>query len=211
VDVNVPARLTRAETQARTRQKLLDSGARAFAKRGYAAASIEEIAASAGFTRGAFYANFSDKADLFLTILESQTETALTEVDDAVAAAPDDQKLGALLEWFDWLVVDRRLELAFGEFQAVASRDRKVRARLARRYGLILDLVTDMIESHCEGAGVTLPVPARTFATMVVSIVDGLTVARRLVPDDVPPDRLAETLDYLWAGLTVTAAPSHSA
>jgi AcrR family transcriptional regulator len=209
MDVNVPARLTRAETQARTRQKLLDSGARAFAKRGYAAASIEEIAASAGFTRGAFYANFTDKADLFLTILDGQTEAALQQVGDAVAAAPDDQKLGALLEWFDRLVVDRRLELAFGEFQAVASRDRKLRARLARRYRLVVDLVTQMIESYCAGAGVTLPVPPRTFATMVVSIVDGLTVAHRLVPDDIPPERLAETLVYLWAGLTAT--PSNSA
>jgi AcrR family transcriptional regulator len=207
VDVNLPARLTRAEAQARTRRRLLESGARVFARKGFAAATIEEIAERAGFTRGAFYANFDDKGDLFLSILEEQTAAAMRSVGEAVAGAPDDAKLGAILEWFDRLVVDRRLEMAFGEVLAVAARDRSMRARLERRYRMILGAVTAMIDDYCASAGLSLPVATADVATMVVSLVEGLTTARRVVPDAVPPERLAETLTYLWTGL-LSAPPA---
>ena len=202
VDVNVPTRLTRAEAQAQTRQKLLDSATRVFAKKGFAAATIEEIAARAGFTRGAFYANFADKGDVFMTILERHTEAAMRAIRDAVDAAPDSKKLAAVLEWFDDLVIARELELAFGEFEAVAARDRRLRARLAGRYRGILDIATEMIEAYGPAAGVRLAAPPAEVATIVVALVDGLTTARRLVPEAVPPERLTEAILYLWAGLT---------
>jgi AcrR family transcriptional regulator len=202
VDVNVATRLTRAEAQAQTRQKLLESATRVFAKKGFAAATIEEIAERAGYTRGAFYAHFADKGDVFMTILEGHTDMAMGAVRDAVTAAPEAEKLAAVLGWFDRLVIDRELELAFGEFQAVAARDRRLRGRLARRYRGILDIATEMIEEYDPAAGVPLAAPPAEVATIVVALVDGLTTARRLVPDAVPPRRLAEALLYLWAGLT---------
>jgi AcrR family transcriptional regulator len=55
-----------------TRRKLLDAGLRVFARDGFEAARIEDIAAASGHTRGAFYANFETKEDLFLVLLEAQ-------------------------------------------------------------------------------------------------------------------------------------------
>src|SRR2546430_10353400 len=63
-----------------TRRKLLDAGLRVFARDGFEAARIEDIAAAAGHTRGAFYANFETKEDLFLVLLEQQAVKRVAEL-----------------------------------------------------------------------------------------------------------------------------------
>src|SRR3978361_631567 len=50
--------------QAETREKLLESARAAFGRKGFASATIDEIAEGAGFSRGAFYSNFSTKEDV---------------------------------------------------------------------------------------------------------------------------------------------------
>jgi AcrR family transcriptional regulator len=65
-------RLTRAERQVQTRAALLEAGARVFVDRGFAGASVEAIAAAAGFTRGAFYSNFESKEELFAELLQER-------------------------------------------------------------------------------------------------------------------------------------------
>ena len=68
----VRTRLTRAESRQRTRDQLIDSAAKVFAERGYHAASIDEIAEDAGFSKGAVYANFPTKEQLFLAVMDRQ-------------------------------------------------------------------------------------------------------------------------------------------
>lgn len=67
-------RKTRAEMQAETREKLLQSARAAFGRKGFAAATIDEIAEGAGFSRGAFYSNFSTKEDLAVVLMGQQME-----------------------------------------------------------------------------------------------------------------------------------------
>src|SRR5437870_1397007 len=63
-------RLKRAESRARTRQHLLDAAAVVFARRGFHAASIDDVAEEANYTKGAVYSNFGSKEELFLVVLE---------------------------------------------------------------------------------------------------------------------------------------------
>src|SRR6187549_3687736 len=67
-----PKRLTRKEKQAETRQRLLEAAERVFLRRGLRGSSVEEIAAEAGFTRGAFYSNFRSKDQLFVELLHDR-------------------------------------------------------------------------------------------------------------------------------------------
>lgn len=60
----------RAEAMAETRDKLVRAARRAFATQGYAAASMDELTASAGLTRGALYHNFGDKKGLLWAVVE---------------------------------------------------------------------------------------------------------------------------------------------
>src|SRR5438270_12217953 len=66
------ARLTRAQSQAQTRQRLIDAAAVVFARRGFHAASIDEVAEEAEFSKGAVYSNFDSKDELFLAVLEDR-------------------------------------------------------------------------------------------------------------------------------------------
>src|SRR3984893_13687944 len=65
------ARMTRAESKERTRQRLLDEAQRLFRERGYAATSLEQIAEAAEVTKGAIYGHFSSKEDLLLSAIEA--------------------------------------------------------------------------------------------------------------------------------------------
>jgi AcrR family transcriptional regulator len=88
----------RAENKARTRQKVLDSAKRLFMAHGYEGATMRDIAADAGLSTGAVFANFADKADLFNEVILSDFELQNAQMTEAVAGARSLQdKLLALL------------------------------------------------------------------------------------------------------------------
>src|SRR5271170_3177448 len=76
-------RSRQAERTAATRQKLLAASKRIFAQDGFEAARLEDIAAGAGYTRGAFYAHFESKEDIFFALLE---EWVRERIDSVIAA-----------------------------------------------------------------------------------------------------------------------------
>jgi len=63
-------RISRKESQLQTREQLLDAALEVFSRRGYYAASVDEIAAEAGYSKGAVYSNFSNKEELFLALID---------------------------------------------------------------------------------------------------------------------------------------------
>src|SRR5262245_8830162 len=95
------ATTTRAESQARTRQPVLDAPERPFPAGGFRATSLEDIAREAGFSKGAVYSNFAGKTDLFFSIIEAQF-AALSDQLRAAVAAEDDAlaRLAAVGTWY---------------------------------------------------------------------------------------------------------------
>jgi AcrR family transcriptional regulator len=127
-------RLSRKESQEVTRDRLRDAAAREFARRGVSAASIDTIAESAGFSRGAFYSNYRSKHELLLELLEREQKREVLAWRELIAhAATLDAALPALAERFDaflnghasLLAVELRLEAQrnpeFGEAYAASS------------------------------------------------------------------------------------------
>src|SRR6266568_7106345 len=78
-----PRRLRRDERRQLTRAQLLDAAERVFAREGLRGASVEAIAAEAGFSHGAIYSNFKGKEDLFLVLVEERIDARLAKVYDA--------------------------------------------------------------------------------------------------------------------------------
>ena len=68
------SRVRTRPTRDETREKLFEAAARVFEEQGIGGASIETIAAAAGFTRGAFYSNFKSKDELIIAMLEDHVE-----------------------------------------------------------------------------------------------------------------------------------------
>lgn len=99
-------RLTRPESKARTREALLAAAQRVFAAEGYSRASLDQIAAEAGYTKGAVYAHFSSKEDLFLELLSDglvrQVEVLETLLAEArVQSESLEPAMNALLDELD--------------------------------------------------------------------------------------------------------------
>ncbi len=118
-----------------TRRKLLNSAFRIFVRDGFEAARLEDIAAHAGYTRGAFYANFKSKEDLFFALLEQQTREHLSEVQHLVDDCADPaSRLEVLREYYVKRIADRRWVLLMIEFKLYALRHGRARAKLAETH-----------------------------------------------------------------------------
>jgi AcrR family transcriptional regulator len=110
--------LTRKERQVQTREQLVEAAARVFARRGYHRATVDEIAAEAGFTIGALYSNFETKEKLFLAIADRQVETRVSEISAVADAAVGEGKAGeeAAAQLQAFLEADPDWPLLFYEF-----------------------------------------------------------------------------------------------
>ncbi|WHO75428.1 TetR/AcrR family transcriptional regulator [Rhizobium sp. BT03] len=103
------ARLTREQSQARTRNKLLESAYQIMARFGYGGASIERIAEDAGFSKGAFYSNFVSKEDIFIQLLEDNAGRDVAELTELLDKYDNPEELiDVLANWASERGGDRR-------------------------------------------------------------------------------------------------------
>lgn len=82
-------RLTREESRALTRAKLLDSARVVVAREGYESASIDRIAEEAGFSKGAFYSNFGSKEEIVLELLETHSAKDVADIEGLLGESRD--------------------------------------------------------------------------------------------------------------------------
>jgi AcrR family transcriptional regulator len=121
----VTARLSRAERQAQTREELLDAAMRLFTRRGFHATSLDQVAAEAGYTKGAVYSNFRSKEDLFFALYERRVEAVVEQTRAELRRADPIEFAGAVLARRvddGWLAV-------FFEFWAHVLRNAELRER----------------------------------------------------------------------------------
>src|SRR5580704_805430 len=117
-----------------TRRKLLAAAETIFARDGFEAARLEDIAAEAGYTRGAFYANFKSKEDIFFALRDAWIAERMAEV-YALLEKYDTprQRLDALRDLYTEFAKNRRLALLSLEFKLYAIRHPRAQARLRAR------------------------------------------------------------------------------
>lgn len=110
--------LTRAESQAQTRQDLLDSAERMFYANGYHATSIAAIAAEAGRTIGAVYSNFDGKEALCLEVLKNRLLSEMAKLFEVLVTAGEalDARLEALSTWWSRLSTETSLVILTAEY-----------------------------------------------------------------------------------------------
>ena len=172
----------------------------AFAADGFAGASVEAIAARAGFTRGAFYANFADKEDAFFALMDERMELRSREIAQLLVQSSPMDFFGALRSWS---AANRdadggaRLRL-FAEFRAYALRSESARVRLVERERANRDAFRRAIEAQFAAAGVEPPAPAAQLAVIVHALDTFLPVEHALDPDSVPESFFVDAIDLLF-------------
>lgn len=130
-----PARLTREQSRARTRERLLASAAVVFTREGYAGASIDRIAEEAGYSKGAMYSNFASKDELFFAMFDFFALGQADELCRRLDAAPDaDAIIGAACAWADGLLHEPDLRLLVVDMARLARADPAVAARHTRMF-----------------------------------------------------------------------------
>lgn len=180
----------REEQRERTRRELLDAAAQVFAARGFHAASVDEIAEAAGYTKGAVYSNFSSKEELFLALLDRQIDQAVEVLEGILAeAAPEDRARVVGERREDIRVLERDWFLLETEFLLYAARNADVRDRVAERQRATQARITAVVQRHLDDLGLgAADVAAADVAQILTATADGLTHASLV--DDVDADRL---------------------
>ena len=169
-------RLTRLESQEQTRQTLLDSAVAVFTEKGFALASVEEIAERAGYSKGAVYSNFSSKEDLALTVLERQAEQQLEAFKLLLPTQGDDPSFwvqqGQTGSHGPW-------EMLIMELSVRAVYNAELRARIAAYHQRIMDEAAQIL------AGENAPTAQQRDAVIATTaLASGLAMRYLVIPDE---------------------------
>jgi AcrR family transcriptional regulator len=187
-------RRTRAEQRADTRAALLDAAWTVFLRRGYAGSSVEEIAAEAGYTRGAFYYNFGSLSELFAELLQQRVYERYRAMGERELAHPTSLReaaaeLAALQASPDAL----RLFRLWLELLAEAGRDERLRELAAGFWTGNRALLAELIRRENPNS----PLDPEKLATATIALDIGLAVQHHVDPEHVPLDLYPELFEAL--------------
>lgn len=194
-------RPTRKDQQARTRARLMAAAGRTFARHGLHRTSVALIAADAGFTKGAFYANFSSKEDLILALMEERFADRIAALDAELGGpgSPTEHARAGGAEFTAYLRSDAEWERLFFAFASHAARDAAFRGELAARWQILIAAMASRIGAYAEATGLALASEADRFALMVFTMANGVAL-QRLVDPEVPDELLSDMLELLTLG-----------
>lgn len=216
-----PARKARARVDQRTRaaraqgrrarEELLSAALRVFARRGYEQAGVDEVAAEAGYSKGALYWHFSGKEELLQVLLEERIDAPMRAMVSLLESAPPerDMSLEATHEFARQLSEQREAVLLERECWTLAIRDPELRARYVERQGELRDALASALRARARHLGTPeTPVAAQDVARIVMSIMAGLAVDELLEPGSFDAQLLGDALALIYAGLVARAQGS---
>jgi AcrR family transcriptional regulator len=190
------------------RDELLTAALRVFARRGYRQAGVDEIAAEAGYSKGALYWHFSGKEELLLALIEERIDAPRRKMVALLESAPPerDMSVEATREFARQLGKQREAMLLEREYWTLAIRDPELRARYVERQTELRGAFAKALEARARHLGTPgLPMPAEEVARLVMSIIGGLGVDELVEPGSVRPELLGEALALVYAGLVARA------
>src|SRR5271165_4197335 len=195
-------------TRAETRARLLQAAGEVFAKHGYDRASLDDVAAAAGLTKGAVYSSFASKDELFFALMRERIGERLELVAEAVerqASVGDIARDagGALAELIS---SQAGWHLLFIEFWARAVRDPRLGREFARERRSARELIARVLKERAAEANADLPAPAEQLAVAVLALSNGIAIEHLADPDAVEPSTFGVILGLLLDGVAVPSA-----
>ena len=184
------SRLRTRPTRDDTRDKLFEAAARVFEEHGIGGASIEIIAAAAGFTRGAFYSNFKSKDELIIAMLEDHVDQSIRRLHDLL------DRHRSLPDFIEALrTMDRsrqdplgRSPLLHMEMILFVARAEKRRPELAKRLRARRKLIADIVETTSKNSGGNPALNPAWVSTIILAMDDGFRLHRLIDPETTPAE-----------------------
>lgn len=200
-----------ARTEA-TRRKLLAAAERIFARTGFEAARIEDIAATAGYTRGAFYANFGSKEEIFFAVFELWVRERIETISAVLRQHSDPRhKLAALREHFAELAQDRTLVFLSLEFKLFALRHPEAYNQLRDRHRRLRSAWANVISELLDPLGKELPISHRAAAISLVALANTLLIDHLVDRKTLSEKEVRFVLGLFFDSIFQTAAATNSA
>ncbi|WP_018161361.1 TetR/AcrR family transcriptional regulator [Smaragdicoccus niigatensis] len=170
-------RLTRAESQERTRGALVEAATKLFLRDGFKATSLDQVAEEAGYTRGAVHSNFESKAELGAAVLDDMYRKAADSAAETLRASGLDdlgKVVATLSQWVQiaigapqWI----RLEM---EVAGASAYNDETKAATAKRVGYMREMASAVFAEAAEKSGSQLLLTPDETALVVLSIALGL-------------------------------------
>jgi AcrR family transcriptional regulator len=194
-------RLNRQERKSQTRERLIDAAAAVFAQRGFETATLDEVAAAAGYTKGAVYSNFASKTELFIALIERRIQVLTAEhaprfegqdLASAVRVLQDqpDREPESEKQWL-LLVV---------EFWLHAMRDEQARLLMAEQYERARLASAELIAPLYQTTGQEPSMPPRDVAVVIEAVGIGLAFQAALDPKAIKMSLQGEVIARLLNG-----------
>jgi AcrR family transcriptional regulator len=186
----------------KTKRVLLQSARLIFAREGFEACRIEDIAAAAGFTRGAFYAHFETKEELFFALLREEIATHAAKIRALLEKSETaDRRWAALREYYVQCISDREWVLLMLEFKLFAVRHPKLRPRLATLHRRIRSVMDAQVSRALLGVETSDQEPK---SAALEGIMAGLFLEHAYDPERLSERRAAEFLGEIFDSLQLT-------
>lgn len=185
-------RKSRAEAREETRRALVQSASEIFARRGYHAATVDEIAENAGYSQGALYSNFASKDALLQATAQAYVEQQAERwAQDFQAAKDAEAQLRAPADAWMAAVSERPEEfLLFMELWALAARNPSLKKGFAAAWSSGRSFMAEAVSQIAAEANLGLTEQGTADA---VALVDALGIGlavRKMVQPEVVPDKL---------------------
>ena len=200
--------LTRDRRKQLTRDHLLAAAESLFIERGFHAASIDDIAEAAGFTKGAVYAHFKNKEELFIALTERRWDTQLARVREALetsapsSTAERSETFIELTRSLLWGAPDWQLLLL--EFNVYAARNPSAQRRLSERYRIDRSTLASLLKQELERRGVDVTVSADALAGVLLAFFNGIALKHTTNADADDDDVLASAISLINMALDGT-------
>ncbi|HPU12881.1 MAG TPA: TetR/AcrR family transcriptional regulator [Aeromicrobium sp.] len=176
-------RATRAERQLQTRDSLIEVARTMFLQDGYAATSLDKVAVEAGFSKGAVYSNFGGKEELCMAVLDAiHAEKMRLVLEVFTNDKSIETRVESFVEWARLGMGDPQWTTLEVEFATVARHNPWVATELVKRHREIRRLISQLISSTVDEAGLETTIPVDQVATALLALGAGLAGMNSLDP-----------------------------
>jgi AcrR family transcriptional regulator len=187
-----------------TRERVLEAASEVFAERGFHGATVEDICERAGFTRGAFYSNFSSKDDLVLELSRRHAEDLVERIRRASKrehASAEDVLRDVLTAMADDTRSKERWLVLTTEFTLHAIRDATARRAWAAQQRRVRDELVAVVDEAVSRQGLTLPLPTELFVLAAIALAQGTLTQRLVEPRSLSAGQLERTVLPILLGV----------
>ena len=202
-------RATRDKQRAQTRQELLKAAGEVFARKGYHAATVDDVAEAAGFTKGAVYSNFASKEALFFALYEQHVERAVRVGLRLLGSPPEDRGVAMANSLTEMGVLEHDWHLLEKEFVLYAARNETMRELVAEQRHRTRQRVAEIVGVHLRDIGGD-DTDAMPIARLIIAALNGLA-DDEVIEGESHGHLIATFIDLMTEAMTSTERSSVNA